>query len=109
MNSGLPLEILGKIWDLSDVDRDGQLDRHEFTAVSLLCRRIFDFILMKSCCLQSMHLVYKVLDNYPLPPTLPRELMPPHGDAAIRRGSGFGGPTVAPSVSSPSEALKVRV
>lgn len=33
VNSTLPLESLGKIWDLSDMDHDGALDRYEFTVV----------------------------------------------------------------------------
>jgi len=31
MGSKLPMPVLGKIWDLSDIDRDGMLDRYEFT------------------------------------------------------------------------------
>lgn len=34
MDSKLPLETLGKIWDLADQDKDGMLDRHEFIVVS---------------------------------------------------------------------------
>lgn len=34
MNSKLPNDILGKIWDLSDMDKDGSLDRAEFSIVS---------------------------------------------------------------------------
>jgi len=34
MNSKLPLPTLGKIWDLADADKDGMLDKHEFTVVS---------------------------------------------------------------------------
>lgn len=30
MNTGLPVDVLGKIWELSDLDQDGQLDRDEF-------------------------------------------------------------------------------
>ena len=41
MGSKLDMSILGKIWDLSDVDRDGFLDRYEFTV--------------------AMHLVYRAL------------------------------------------------
>jgi Cytoskeletal-regulatory complex EF hand len=33
MNSKLPLPTLGKIWDLADADKDGMLDKHEFTVV----------------------------------------------------------------------------
>lgn len=34
LNSKLPMDLLGRIWDLSDIDKDGCLDRHEFTIVS---------------------------------------------------------------------------
>jgi epidermal growth factor receptor substrate 15 len=33
MESKLPLETLGRIWDLADQDKDGSLDKHEFTVV----------------------------------------------------------------------------
>ncbi|XP_044263752.1 epidermal growth factor receptor substrate 15-like 1 isoform X4 [Tribolium madens] len=57
LDSKLPFETLGKIWDLADQDKDGMLDRHEFIA--------------------AMHLVYKALDKFAIPNTLPPELMPP--------------------------------
>jgi epidermal growth factor receptor substrate 15 len=34
MDSNLPFEILGKIWDLADIDKDGKLNQHEFIIVS---------------------------------------------------------------------------
>ena len=34
MNSKLSTDILGKIWDLSDMDKDGSLDKAEFSIVS---------------------------------------------------------------------------
>ena len=34
LNSKLPTETLGKIWDLADMDKDGSLDRVEFSIVS---------------------------------------------------------------------------
>uniref|UniRef100_A0A8C5C0W6 Epidermal growth factor receptor substrate 15-like 1 n=1 Tax=Gadus morhua TaxID=8049 RepID=A0A8C5C0W6_GADMO len=34
INSKLPLEVLGKIWEISDVDQDGQLDKEEFSVTS---------------------------------------------------------------------------
>ncbi|XP_076386138.1 epidermal growth factor receptor pathway substrate 15 isoform X2 [Megachile rotundata] len=57
IDSKLPLDTLGKIWDLADMDKDGMLDRHEFVV--------------------AMHLVYKALEKYAIPSVLPPELMPP--------------------------------
>lgn len=34
INSQLPIEVLGKIWELSDIDKDGFLDKDEFYVVS---------------------------------------------------------------------------
>lgn len=30
------MDILGRIWELSDIDRDGFLDRDEFAVVSVI-------------------------------------------------------------------------
>lgn len=57
MDSKLPLETLGKIWDLADQDKDGNLDKHEFTV--------------------AMHLVYQALDKRAVPTSLPPELQKP--------------------------------
>ncbi|XP_044223818.1 epidermal growth factor receptor substrate 15-like 1 isoform X3 [Thunnus albacares] len=57
INSKLPLDVLGKIWELSDVDKDGHLDKDEFTVV--------------------MHLVYRAMEKEPIPTTLPASLIPP--------------------------------
>lgn len=39
MGSKLAMPVLGKIWDLSDVDRDGMLDQYEFTVAMHLVYR----------------------------------------------------------------------
>uniref|UniRef100_A0A3Q2PA48 Epidermal growth factor receptor pathway substrate 15 like 1 n=1 Tax=Fundulus heteroclitus TaxID=8078 RepID=A0A3Q2PA48_FUNHE len=57
INSKLPLDVLGKIWDLSDVDKDGHLDKEEFTV--------------------AMHLVYRTMEKEPVPSSLPSSLIPP--------------------------------
>ncbi|XP_031430993.1 epidermal growth factor receptor substrate 15-like 1 isoform X3 [Clupea harengus] len=57
MNSKLPLDVLGKVWDLSDIDKDGHLDRDEFAV--------------------AMHLVYRALEKEPVPSVLPSSLIPP--------------------------------
>ncbi|KAK5869431.1 hypothetical protein PBY51_024147 [Eleginops maclovinus] len=57
INSKLPLDVLGKVWDLSDIDKDGHLDRDEFAV--------------------AMHLVYRALEKEPVPSILPSSLIPP--------------------------------
>merc|ERR550532_372072 len=54
VGSKLPVSMLGKIWDLSDQDKDGLLDRYEFTV--------------------AMHLVYRSLQGDMIPDQLPTEL-----------------------------------
>ncbi|XP_055700710.1 epidermal growth factor receptor substrate 15-like 1 isoform X2 [Phlebotomus papatasi] len=54
MNSKLPVDTLGKIWDLADQDRDGSLDIYEFSV--------------------AMHLVYHALQKRHIPARLPTAL-----------------------------------
>nr|CDS33583.1 epidermal growth factor receptor substrate [Hymenolepis microstoma] len=54
----LPVETLRAIWDLSDLDQDGYLDRYEF--------------------ILTMHLVCVCLEGRPLPVVLPLNLVPPN-------------------------------
>ncbi|XP_044738166.1 epidermal growth factor receptor substrate 15-like 1 isoform X3 [Chrysoperla carnea] len=93
MESKLPLDTLGKIWDLADIDKDGMLDRHEFVV--------------------AMHLVYKALEKHAIPATLPQELMPPNkkitnnsplttiNTSTIRAHPPPGRPMVPPMQASP--------
>uniref|UniRef100_A0A8C7I797 Epidermal growth factor receptor pathway substrate 15 n=1 Tax=Oncorhynchus kisutch TaxID=8019 RepID=A0A8C7I797_ONCKI len=57
LNSKLPVDVLGRVWELSDLDRDGMLDRDEFAVV--------------------MYLVYRALEGEPIPMSLPATLVPP--------------------------------
>lgn len=57
VKSKLPNSVLGKIWKLSDVDKDGHLDADEFAL--------------------AMHLIRIKLDGHELPTSLPDHLVPP--------------------------------
>lgn len=57
VKSKLPNSILGKVWKLSDIDRDGMLDADEFAL--------------------AMHLVNLKLEGHEIPAELPRHLIPP--------------------------------
>jgi len=57
VKSKLPNNVLGKIWKLSDVDKDGMLDSDEFAL--------------------AMHLMNVKLDGHDLPQELPAHLVPP--------------------------------
>ncbi|XP_074858650.1 epidermal growth factor receptor substrate 15 [Carettochelys insculpta] len=56
LNSKLPVDVLGRVWELSDIDRDGMLDRDEFAV--------------------AMFLVYCALEKEPVPMSLPSALVP---------------------------------
>ncbi|CAL8253775.1 unnamed protein product [Merluccius merluccius] len=57
LNSKLPVDVLGRVWELSDIDRDGMLDRDEFAV--------------------AMYLVYRALEGEPVPMSLPPPLVAP--------------------------------
>lgn len=57
LQSKLPNTVLGKIWKLSDVDRDGSLDADEFAL--------------------AMHLINIKISGHDIPATLPSHLVPP--------------------------------
>ena len=57
IKSKLPNNVLGKIWKLSDCDKDGMLDSDEFAL--------------------AMHLMNVKLDGHDLPAELPQHLVPP--------------------------------
>lgn len=57
VKSKLPNSVLGKVWKLADVDKDGMLDSDEFAL--------------------AMHLINIKLDGHDIPPELPAHLVPP--------------------------------
>ena len=57
VKSKLPNSVLGKIWKLSNIDKDGALDADEFAL--------------------AMHLINVKLGGYDLPAELPEHLIPP--------------------------------
>lgn len=57
LKSKLPNVVLGKIWNLADVDKDGYLDDEEFALAN--------------------HLIKVKLEGYELPAKLPNHLVPP--------------------------------
>ena len=68
VKSKLPNSVLGKVWKLADIDKDGQLDKDEFAL--------------------AMHLIQVKLDGHPMPDELPTHLIPPskRGDGDVSNG-----------------------
>lgn len=64
VKSKLPNSVLGKIWNLADVDKDGYLDDDEFALAN--------------------HLIKVKLEGHELPATLPSHLVPPSKRSAIQ-------------------------
>lgn len=75
LNSKLPVDVLSRVWELSDIDGDGMLDREEFTV--------------------AMHLVYRALEKNPVPAAIPPEMIPPS-----KRRSGASLPGAVPVLPS---------
>uniref|UniRef100_A0A7N8YNQ6 Epidermal growth factor receptor pathway substrate 15 n=1 Tax=Mastacembelus armatus TaxID=205130 RepID=A0A7N8YNQ6_9TELE len=82
LNSKLPVDILGRVWELSDLDRDGMLDKDEFSV--------------------AMYLVYRALEGEPVPMSLPPPLVPP----SKRKKPSV--PPVMPLLPSPPSAKDSR-
>ncbi|XP_048458051.1 epidermal growth factor receptor substrate 15 [Rhincodon typus] len=82
LNSKLPVDVLGRVWDLSDTDRDGLLDRDEFAV--------------------AMYLVYRALEKEPVPFSLSPALIPP----SKRKKASV--PSSVPLIPSPPTAKESR-
>ncbi|XP_048395435.2 epidermal growth factor receptor substrate 15 isoform X2 [Stegostoma tigrinum] len=82
LNSKLPVDVLGRVWDLSDTDRDGLLDRDEFAV--------------------AMYLVYRALEKEPVPFSLSPALIPP----SKRKKTSV--PSSVPLIPSPPTAKESR-
>uniref|UniRef100_A0A2K6ES52 Epidermal growth factor receptor pathway substrate 15 n=1 Tax=Propithecus coquereli TaxID=379532 RepID=A0A2K6ES52_PROCO len=81
LNSKLPVDILGRVWELSDIDHDGMLDRDEFAV--------------------AMFLVYRALEKEPVPMSLPPALAPPSKRKTV---SISGSVRLIPSPASAKES-----
>ncbi|XP_029187078.2 ralBP1-associated Eps domain-containing protein 1-like isoform X2 [Acropora millepora] len=84
MKSGLPVEVLSRIWHLSDINKDNALNLDEF-------------------CI-AMHLVVALRHGFELPETLPTILMPHWKETAVKALQGKvegNGEHETRSVSSP--------
>ncbi|CAB1331920.1 unnamed protein product [Coregonus sp. 'balchen'] len=84
LNSKLPVDVLGRVWELSDLDRDGMLDRDEFAV--------------------AMYLVYRALEGEPVPMSLPAPLVPP----SKRKKPTVSVPPVMPLLPSPPSIKESR-
>ena len=72
LKTGLEKEQLRQIWNLSDIDRDGYLDHHEYVVAMFLC----DAVIQK---------------KKPIPAELPNSVVPPSKRALLnsRLSEGF--------------------
>ena len=72
MKTGLQKEQLRQIWTLSDIDKDGFLDHHEYVVAMFLC----DAVIQK---------------GRPIPAELPMSVIPPSKRSMIKNSSVFWG------------------
>lgn len=69
VKTGLQKEQLRQIWNLSDIDRDGYFDHHEYVVAMFLC----DAVIQK---------------GRPIPAELPASVIPPSKRAFLKQGAG---------------------
>ncbi|CAF0914027.1 unnamed protein product [Adineta steineri] len=84
IKSKLPNNVLGRIWKLSDVDKDGMLDIDEWAL--------------------SQHLIKVKLDGHELPSALPEHLIPPSKRHLIsRENTADGNASLYPTIGNGGE------
>ncbi|KAJ4287598.1 hypothetical protein N0V90_012301 [Kalmusia sp. IMI 367209] len=81
-DSGLPEDVLAGIWDLADINSEGQLSRDEFAVAMYLIRQ------------------QRKPDRTPLPSTLPAHLIPPSMRNQVRQAA----PEPPPAAPQPKSA-----
>ena len=82
IGSELPYDTLHKIWNLSDQDNDGYLDRYEFSIfIHMLVRAYYCGYEIPDQVVISPHSLHSVIILYiaASPSTVPRELVQPLG------------------------------
>ncbi|CAI6333646.1 unnamed protein product [Periconia digitata] len=85
-DSGLPEDVLAGIWDLADINSEGQLSRDEFAVSMYLIRQ------------------QRKPDRTPLPASLPPNLIPPSMRNQIRAPQPPGPPEPQPMSLNPKSA-----
>ncbi|KAF1979137.1 hypothetical protein BU23DRAFT_497092 [Bimuria novae-zelandiae CBS 107.79] len=85
-DSGLPEDVLAGIWDLADINSEGQLSRDEFAVAMYLIRQ------------------QRKQDRTPLPATLPPHLIPPNMRGQVKQAPSIAVPEPPPPVPQPKSA-----
>ena len=69
LNSKLPIDVLGRVWELADIDKDGMLDSDEFAVVSCLdflwlSSHLLPCLLNSWSCIQILTLIYPLVQYW---------------------------------------------
>lgn len=83
-DSGLPEDVLAGIWDLADINSEGQLSKDEFAV--------------------AMYLIRQQRKGEPLPTTLPPNLIPPSLRTPANQAAPVTSPQLAPPMPPPAKS-----